>query len=476
MKTFLLAAITTFFLCLSAFGDTPPARAVNANLYDVNDNGLTSQASGGQRALDVGINVSGIPVDPRARTWTLSNSTDSCAAVQSGTWNLNNISGTISLPTGAATAANQSTINTTLTGIDTHLQATQPRKMQDGSGNNLTSSLVNSRQALDVHQADTSFVVSGLSAVGAAPTLNPLSMAGVDTAGLKRHVLVDTQGRMVIAPSPYAAVKVHSTVTLATGTSLYYDYTVPSSNTLLATLFYAGGQGTGSAELISHVASATALLTNGSFENSTEVSAWAANTGNFTAPTPDSNSTQFTLGAASMRWTYSASVTALKRKQTFGTPQDFSGYRYLKFSFFNDANTGVNRTIGFILTSSSGATATYTVTLVAGTTLPSNAWYSFQADMAFPTSSTGSGFDLTQITSIDLSMQDSANKSGTVYWDGVQFADSINRLHKVYFPASGTSALHIDEKIPGNTSLYLLITNTSNGANEYTAVLSGNLQ
>jgi hypothetical protein len=45
------------------------------------------------------------------RTWTLSNSTDSIAAVQSGTWNLNNITGTITLPTGAATSANQTNGN-----------------------------------------------------------------------------------------------------------------------------------------------------------------------------------------------------------------------------------------------------------------------------------------------------------------------------------------------------------------------------
>src|SRR6185295_4942246 len=43
------------------------------------------------------------------RTWTLASGTDSVAAVQSGTWNINNISGTISLPTGAATEATLST-------------------------------------------------------------------------------------------------------------------------------------------------------------------------------------------------------------------------------------------------------------------------------------------------------------------------------------------------------------------------------
>jgi hypothetical protein len=39
------------------------------------------------------------------------------ASTQSGTWNLNNISGAISLPTGAATSANQTTANSSLTSI-----------------------------------------------------------------------------------------------------------------------------------------------------------------------------------------------------------------------------------------------------------------------------------------------------------------------------------------------------------------------
>lgn len=44
------------------------------------------------------------------------------AATQSGTWNVNNVSGTVSLPTGAATAANQSTANTALSAIQTAVQ------------------------------------------------------------------------------------------------------------------------------------------------------------------------------------------------------------------------------------------------------------------------------------------------------------------------------------------------------------------
>lgn len=44
-------------------------------------------------------------------------------ASQSGTWNITNISGTISLPTGAATAANQTTIIGHVDGIETALTA-----------------------------------------------------------------------------------------------------------------------------------------------------------------------------------------------------------------------------------------------------------------------------------------------------------------------------------------------------------------
>jgi len=45
------------------------------------------------------------------------------SAAQSGTWNITNVSGTISLPTGASTAANQSTANASLSSIDGKITA-----------------------------------------------------------------------------------------------------------------------------------------------------------------------------------------------------------------------------------------------------------------------------------------------------------------------------------------------------------------
>jgi hypothetical protein len=46
------------------------------------------------------------------------------AVTQSGAWNITNVSGTVSLPTGAATAANQSTANTALAAIQAAVEGT----------------------------------------------------------------------------------------------------------------------------------------------------------------------------------------------------------------------------------------------------------------------------------------------------------------------------------------------------------------
>ncbi len=91
------------------------------SLTDANGNALTSQVSGSQQALDVGVNVAGVQVDPRdIRALTI---TDVVTANQGGIWNITNISGTISLPTGASTAANQTTANASLSSIDGKLNS-----------------------------------------------------------------------------------------------------------------------------------------------------------------------------------------------------------------------------------------------------------------------------------------------------------------------------------------------------------------
>lgn len=80
---------------------------------DVNDAAVLACDTDGALHIADGGNV--ISVDDGAGSLTVDGTV---AATQSGTWNVNNVSGTVSLPTGAATAANQSTANTALQLID----------------------------------------------------------------------------------------------------------------------------------------------------------------------------------------------------------------------------------------------------------------------------------------------------------------------------------------------------------------------
>lgn len=104
----------------------------------VSTNGLTDAEL---RASPVAVDGSGV-VQPVSATnldiRDLSSASDSVAAAQSGTWNITNVSGTVSLPAGAATAANQSTEIASLASIDgkvpANLTVTSTRLLVDGSG------------------------------------------------------------------------------------------------------------------------------------------------------------------------------------------------------------------------------------------------------------------------------------------------------------------------------------------------------
>lgn len=154
---------------------------LDVNLRDGAGNPITSQVSGSQRALDVGINVAGVQVDPRSiraltnadvvtveqgtSPWVVSGTVN---AAQSGTWNINNITGTISLPTGAAT-------ETTLDSFyQLHKSATATRTTVSASTSSV--SLLGSNSArkqliLYNHSASVAYVNFGATASSSAFTV-----------------------------------------------------------------------------------------------------------------------------------------------------------------------------------------------------------------------------------------------------------------------------------------------------------------
>lgn len=136
-----LAVTGTFFQAtqpVSAASLPLPAGAATSALQTSGNVSLSSIDS----KLTSPLSVTQSGIWTTGRTWSLLNSTDSVNAVQSGAYNITNISGTVSLPTGAATSANQTTANTSLSTIATNTGKTPINLTGSGSSAGSTVSTV----------------------------------------------------------------------------------------------------------------------------------------------------------------------------------------------------------------------------------------------------------------------------------------------------------------------------------------------
>jgi hypothetical protein len=141
-------------------------------MEDFSGNGLTSQANGAQRALDVGIDVAGVQIDPR-QTRALTSS-DTVTVVQPTGTNLHTVVDSSTLPTGAATSALQTTGNTSVASIDTKI-ATLGQKTMAGSSPVVIAS---DQSNVPVVLAPNVLGVTATAAAGTAVTLTLPAVAG----------------------------------------------------------------------------------------------------------------------------------------------------------------------------------------------------------------------------------------------------------------------------------------------------------
>jgi trimeric autotransporter adhesin len=119
--------------------------------------------------------------------------TGTVAATQSGTWNINNISGTVSLPTGASTAANQATV------IANQTNGTQTTQI-NGGGNTAS---VTAGNALQVDGSATTQPISAASLplpTGASTAANQTSVQS--SPGTPQTTAVTVQGNASGVPLP----------------------------------------------------------------------------------------------------------------------------------------------------------------------------------------------------------------------------------------------------------------------------------
>lgn len=128
-------------------GSLSPSGTQDINIKQVGGNAVTTTVpvsdGGGSLTVDTLQLPASLGIKTSAASLSVAPSSDGVWPVsQSGTWNINDISGTISLPTGASTSALQTTGNTSLASIDTKL--TSPLQVVGTVADNATDTGVNS--------------------------------------------------------------------------------------------------------------------------------------------------------------------------------------------------------------------------------------------------------------------------------------------------------------------------------------------
>ncbi len=577
----------------------------------VEDNFVNATSNGGlhtnlrnDSGTEIGTSLTPLRTDPTGTTTqpvsdaggslTVDNAgTFAVQAAQSGTWNINNVSGTISLPTGASTLVEQQTQTIALQLLDdvpaamnaafskgapsmgqlddvgttvatennvAPVRITEQRafhtNLRNSSGTEITSSNTSvpgnqilhtqapdnftASTALGALSATVSLSIAGLTSVGfqlaagtligtliaessldggttwvtsgmvdsASPTivtslvftssntLKVLSIIPVNgasnvrirvsayTSGTANGILRATTTRGVSQSissiqivSSLPAASITSDLFINTGVTMYTSYT--AAQNLALKQFYAGGTGIGKQALFQYAPSTTQFVNAGDFETPADINTtWVWISGG--AGSIASSTAQFFTGARSVALTFtnSSGGNAQGVKQTFSAVQNLSTWRYVTAEFYNVVSVGgaYTRTISIILTDSGGSTVKYDLSGLS-TSSPFNAsgWIKLTGELLNPTSFTGTGFDYTQVVSIELRMTDSANKAGTVYWDTVQLEAQLTPIIPIFHAANTSLNVVIDPVVVLNSGSQIVMQQTNLDATrkEFFSLVSG---
>jgi hypothetical protein len=146
------------------------------------------------------------------------------ASTQSGTWNINNITGTVSLPTGAATAANQTTEIASLASIDGKLNSLGQKTMAAS----VPVVIASDQGAIAVTGSFTTTSSSDTAIFGSAVSMPRLSMINADWSQslTSNNVIVTNSGSGT-------ATQASANLTLSTGASNNSGSIVRSNLTII---------------------------------------------------------------------------------------------------------------------------------------------------------------------------------------------------------------------------------------------------
>lgn len=172
----------------------------------------------------------------------------SLPVTQSGTWNINNVTGTVSLPTGAATSALQSTIDTSINNLATNqLSGSQKTIVRGGAkgatpaGDVTSTSIDTNTQALDVSIKEIPAVALDSATLSALENINvTVTNDNVDTDLVSGAIAVTATATLAnvsgtnltnrkfisITPRSGGVFIGDSSVTTSTGTPLFLNQTI----------------------------------------------------------------------------------------------------------------------------------------------------------------------------------------------------------------------------------------------------------
>lgn len=252
---------------------------ITTKMDDGAGNPVTSQANGGQRALDVGIDVAGVQIDPRQiRTLTATDVVSSHTEDGSGNpitstasaLDVNLKSSSITIPVSGTVTANQGTANTAANGW--------PVKPTDGTNSQsftaageakvtVTEPLPAGTNAIGTVNAsnlpttvDTNYGTVGASTIRTASQIGNATGAANFNNGATGAQTLRTAANLAVAgadvsstnPVPVTLTsaltgtpvnKYNTTSALAAGGTANHDYTITAAKTFSGKLFFASGSG-----------------------------------------------------------------------------------------------------------------------------------------------------------------------------------------------------------------------------------------
>lgn len=196
---------------------------------------LGQKTMAGSSPVVIASDQSVIPINDNGGSLTVDGTV---ASTQSGTWNINNITGTVSLPTGAATSALQTTGNTSLSSIDTKTPTLGQKTMTASSPVVIASN----QSAIPVTDNGGSLTVDGTVNVGNFPATQNVAVTSIVEVEVKNDSgnPLPVSGTVSISSLPEVEIKndsgnpvpVNGTVTVNQGTTPWIvDGTLSLGNT-----------------------------------------------------------------------------------------------------------------------------------------------------------------------------------------------------------------------------------------------------